>query len=276
MLLLSCCSGIYVAVSSLGQQPSATTSLTETRYLLLAVIAEGLFNCQKIGSLTYLKVWVAANVFRYLANIIILYIILFPVTDRIMKQARWQCHPGIGHWIAMAFVSIFMVLFVVMWNYNLIHGVTGEETTDPKYGVEATYVTLYLVAALYAAGHIIPARIQAARIKASSQVRDGIIHSLLLRCVTNQYLQGMIPWCPMLLIGLVGYALMDFIRIFAFYVVEREYTQSASITFLILGLFFQAFMYLGVAMLAGSKALEIEELDPHEQKALHEGQATAA
>jgi hypothetical protein len=85
----------------------------------------------------------------------------------------------------------------------------------------------------------------------------------------------MIPWCLLLVIGLVGYALMDFIVIFAYHVVERVYTESASSAFVILGLFFQAFMYLSLPLLASSKALENEEAErlntAHEQKALYEG-----
>jgi hypothetical protein len=222
----------------------------EIRYLLLAVIGDGLLDCQKVGSVKYLKIWVAANVFRNLANVIILYIIMLPLADRMMKYARWKDHPLVGHWILMAFVSIFMLLFVVMWNYNLIRDATGKDTTDPKFGVEATYVTLYLVAALYAAGHLAAARIEGMRIKASQE--------------------GMIPGCPLLLFGLVGYALMDFIVIFAFYVVSRDYTEAASSTFVVLGLFFQAFMYTGLPLLASCKALETEEAErlgsAHEQQ----------
>jgi hypothetical protein len=84
----------------------------------------------------------------------------------------------------------------------------------------------------------------------------------------------MIPWCPLLMTGLVGYALMDPIVIFSYHVVERVYTESASSAFVILGLFFQAFMYLSLPLLASSKALEneAERLNTaHEQKALHEG-----
>jgi hypothetical protein len=139
--------------------------------MFLAVIAEGLFDCEKVNSLKYLKLWVAGNIFHYFANVIILYIILFPLVNRMMKHARWEGHPIIGHWILIAFVSIFMFLFVIMWNYNLIHGVTGQKTTDPKYGIEATYVTLYFVAALYTAGHVMSSRVQAMRIKVSGQVR---------------------------------------------------------------------------------------------------------
>ncbi|KAK1754445.1 hypothetical protein QBC47DRAFT_383941 [Echria macrotheca] len=217
--------------------------------MLLQVIAEGLLNCQKAGSLDYVKVWTAANVFRYMANVIMLYIVILPISDRMLKHAGWTAHPLVGHWIIMAFVSIFALLFVVMWNYNLIHSVTGEETTDPNFGVEATYVTLYLVAALYAAGHLMVSRLK------------------LIRTHGNQ--QGLVPWCPLLPIGLVGYALMDFIVIFAFYIVPREYTTGASATFVILALFFQALVFVSVPFIATSKALEevgAERLVDQEQK----------
>jgi hypothetical protein len=171
MVHVSCCGNLHVAVSSPVIRFTIVTYLTEVRYMLLAVIAEGLFDCEKVNSLKYLKVWVVGNVFRYFANVIILYIILFPLVNRMMKHARWEGHPIIGHWILMAFVSIFMLLFVIMWNYNLIHGVTGQKTTDSKYGIEATYITLYLVAALYTAGHLLSSRIQIMKIKASTQVR---------------------------------------------------------------------------------------------------------
>jgi TRAP-type mannitol/chloroaromatic compound transport system permease small subunit len=85
----------------------------------------------------------------------------------------------------------------------------------------------------------------------------------------------MIPWCPLLVLGLVGYALIDFIVIFAYNVVDRVYTESASGTFIILGLFFQAFMYLSVPLLASSKALEIEGAERlntvYNQKPLYKG-----
>ena len=119
------------------------------------MIGEGLFDCQKVNSLKYLKVWVAANVFRYIANVIILFIIIFPLATTMMKHAGFPSKiPKMYHLIIMTFVSIFALLFVIMWNYNLIHSVTGQKTTDPNYGVEATYVTLYLVAALTAAAHM--------------------------------------------------------------------------------------------------------------------------
>lgn len=68
---------------------------------------------------------------------------------------------------------------------------------------------------------------------------------------------------------------MDFIVIFAFYVVNRVYTEAASSTFVILGLFFQGCMYLLVPIIATSPALESEAErlgSAHEEKALHEGQ----
>lgn len=215
-----------------------TAAVLTALYLLLAVIAEGLSNCQRIDKLDYAKIWVAANVFRYLANVIILIIVIVPLSDRMMKHASWNTHPLLGHWILMAFVSIFMVLFVIMWNYNLIHSVTAEDTTDPKFGVEATYVTLYLVAALYAGAHLMAARFRSLANKASQK--------------------GLLPWCPMLAISLEGYAFRDFLVIFAFYIVDREYTVAASTTFVILGLVFQALMFLALPFLASAPALEDE------------------
>jgi hypothetical protein len=145
--------------------------LNSDRYLLLAVIGEGLFNCQKVNSLKYLKIWVAANVFRYFANVIILFIIMFPLVRTMMRRAGFEVKIStIGHMILFAFVTIFMILFVIMWNYNLIHGVTGQKTTDLNYGVEATYITLYFVAALTAAVHIKASSFQTRRIHASIQV----------------------------------------------------------------------------------------------------------
>lgn len=74
---------------------------------------------------------------------------------------------------------------------------------------------------------------------------------------------------------LIGFALMDFIVIFAFYVRSRAYTKSASSTFVILGLFFQGCMYALVPILATAGALggEAERLSSaHEEKRLHEGE----
>jgi len=145
--------------------------LISDRYLLLAVIGEGLFDCQKINSLKYLKVWVAANVFRYFANVIILFIIMFPLVRTMMRHAGFEVKLStIGHMILFSFVTIFMILFVIMWNYNLIHSVTGQKRTDPNYGVEATYVTLYFVAALTTAAYIVASCFQTHRANASVQV----------------------------------------------------------------------------------------------------------
>ncbi|KAK4450590.1 hypothetical protein QBC34DRAFT_402909 [Podospora aff. communis PSN243] len=207
-------------------------------YLLLATIAEGLSNCQKINPLRYVKIWVAANTFRYLANLLILYLIILPVSDRMMKHAAWNHHPLLGHWILLALVAIFALIFVVMWNYNLIHSITGEKITDTEFGAQATFVTLYLVAALYAAGHLVAARFRSLRNKAGQK--------------------GLLPWCPMLAVGLVGYAFRDFSVIFAFYVVRRGYTTTASTVFVVLGLVFQAVVFLSLPFLAAAPALEEE------------------
>lgn len=153
-----------------------TSPLNRNRYLLLAVIGEGLLDCQKVNSLKYLKIWVAANVFRYFANVIILFIIMFPLVRTLMRHAGFGVKIStIGHMILMGFVAIFMILFVVMWNYNLLHSVTAQNMTDPKYGVEATYVTLYLVAALTAAAHIMASIFKARKINASTQVSNAKI-----------------------------------------------------------------------------------------------------
>ena len=152
-----------------GTDPDPTTN--HNSYLLLATIAEGLSNCQKINPLRYAKVWVAANTFRYLANLLILYLIILPISDRMMKHAAWNHHPLLGHWILLGLVAIFTVIFVVLWNYNLIHSITAEDITDDKFGVQATFVTLYLVAALYAAGHLVAVRFQSLRNKAGQKVR---------------------------------------------------------------------------------------------------------
>jgi len=71
---------------------------------------------------------------------------------------------------------------------------------------------------------------------------------------------------------------MDFIVIFAFYVVSRVYTQAASSTFVILGLFFQGCMYALVPVLAFSKALENEAeiLGGAHEKIVHEGHTNGA
>jgi len=68
--------------------------------------------------------------------------------------------------------------------------------------------------------------------------------------------QGLLPWCPLLPLSLVGFALRDFLVIFAFYIVSRVYTEAASTTFLVLGLVFQAIMYLSLPFLASASALE--------------------
>lgn len=83
----------------------------------------------------------------------------------------------------------------------------------------------------------------------------------------------MAPYGGLLALSLIGFALMDFIVIFAFYVVSRVYTQAASSTFVILGLFFQACMYALVPVISFSKALEneAEELGSAHEKALPEG-----
>lgn len=83
----------------------------------------------------------------------------------------------------------------------------------------------------------------------------------------------------MLVLGLVGSALMDFIVIFAFYVVNRVYTETASSTFVVLGLFFQGCIYAFVPVIASSQALENqpERLNgAREEKVLHEGQTNGA
>ena len=83
----------------------------------------------------------------------------------------------------------------------------------------------------------------------------------------------------MLVLGLVGFALMDFIVIFAFYVVDRVYTEAASSTFVILGLFFQGCIYAFVPVIASSQALEnqSERLNSaHEEKVFHDEQTNGA
>lgn len=100
-----------------------------------------------------------------------------------MRHAGFEVKiPTIGHMILMGFVTIFMLLFVIMWNYNLIHSVTGQKTTDPKYGVEATYVTLYFVTALTAAAHMAASCFETRKIHANTQVSDKPISAAFEQC----------------------------------------------------------------------------------------------
>lgn len=57
----------------------------------------------------------------------------------------------------------------------------------------------------------------------------------------------------------MGYALRDFLVIFAFYVVSRQYTEAASIVFVVLGLVFQALVFLSLPFLAAAPALEDDQ-----------------
>lgn len=89
----------------------------------------------------------------------------------------------------------------------------------------------------------------------------------------------MLPYGPLLAVSLIGFALMDFVTIFAFYVVSRVYTEAASSTFVILGLFFQGCIYALVPVIATSSALESEAErlgSAHEHEALHEGQRSGS
>ena len=50
-----------------------------------------------------------------------------------------------------------MVVHVTFWDYNNIHSFTGGKLVDQRNGGPATYVTMYLLASLVFAAHIVAA-----------------------------------------------------------------------------------------------------------------------
>jgi len=205
-------------------------------YLFLAVVAEGLLDCQKFNALKYAKLWGAVTVFRNIANVIILGIVALPIVTAMTKHAGF--HPElskIAHMIMLFFVACFMLIYVVIWDYNLVHSVTLQKIVDKNYGIPATYVTLYLVAALTAGSHLMASCF---RMRKQNLDRSGVF-----------------PFSGLLAISLILMAMWDFIPVFAYDVVTRDYGKSPSSAFVILGLWFQAFVFTFAACISMSKAL---------------------
>jgi len=223
-------------------------------YTLLTTIAEGLLNSEKVHAIKYLKIWVAANVFREFANVIILGVILLDVVPAVQRYSGLtRINPSrFAHAIYLGFLAVFVLVWEVIWNYDLIHNVKGEKIVDRKNGVGATYLTLYLVGALTAASHLLHSHYSAFRSKIPGR-------SLFL-------------YAHLLAFSIVFFALWEFIPFFAYQVVKRKYTTKASSAFVILGLIFQGAVYALVALIAGSKTLEAESQRSgiaHDEKASH-------
>jgi hypothetical protein len=228
-------SGLHVPVS-LSYDGCGPKYPNKTRYLFLAVVAEGLLDCQKVSAFRYARLWGAVTVFRNIANVIILYIVMVPIVSAMTRHAGFHMELSkLGHMILLFFVACFMLIYVVIWDYNLVHSVTFGKIVDKNYGIPATYVTLYLVAALTAGSHLMASCFRMFKNKLD---RTGIF-----------------PFGGLLGLSLILMALWDFVVVFAYGVVTRDYDKKPSSAFVILGLWFQAFVFTFVAAIAMSKAL---------------------
>jgi ABC-type glycerol-3-phosphate transport system permease component len=89
------------------------------------------------------------NLFRNLADILFLMIILFPIVLNILRQARIETQIArVSHMLLFGIICVFFVAHVTIWDLDNIHTLTGQKLVDTKSGNSATFVTLYLVAAL--------------------------------------------------------------------------------------------------------------------------------
>ena len=133
---------------------------------------EALLGCLKLDTLKYVKIFAAVNVCQEIANILILFVVMFPLTSSIMRHASLT---GRYFFPARSFLlssaSIFAVLYVIIWDYDLIHSVTREKQVDKSFGVAATYYTLYLVSAVSAAVLILWSCLKMHKGKISRKVR---------------------------------------------------------------------------------------------------------
>lgn len=106
----------------------------------------------------YLQVYAAANVFRYIASIILLGIVILPVTIALRKQAGYDTRlVKVVHSIVLALVAVFGIVQVTMWDYNNIVTFTGGKRIERKAAdaLLATYFMLYFVAALAGGANIV-------------------------------------------------------------------------------------------------------------------------
>jgi len=124
-------------------------------WLLIALVADSFLNCLRISDLKYMKIYAAVNVFRVIAELIMLGIVALSVVPAMMNHAGFTTKIAqLGQIVLFTFVCLFAFIHVIFWDYNNIHTITGEKIVDPKTGVTATFVTLYFVSALTAAAHI--------------------------------------------------------------------------------------------------------------------------
>jgi hypothetical protein len=226
---------------------------------LLATIADGLLNRDKIDALKYVKIWAAVNVFRFLANLVILGIIALPITQAMTKHAGINLAPAlIGHIILMVLLLCFAIIFLVFYNFDVIHIVAGAgKLEDAKhFGVPATYTALYLFTSLTSGSLIIMSCLKLMKNKLS---KDGIF-----------------PYGGLLALSIILLALWDIVVVIGYNTVTRTYTKKDSAAFVTLGVWFQAIVFTLVALLSGSKSLadtaERERMGGvHEEKVEHNG-----
>lgn len=215
-------------------------------WLLIGLIADSFLNCLRISDLKYMKIYVAANIFRILAEIIMLGIVALNVTPVMMKHAGFKTNLAqVGQSLLFALVCLFGFIHAIFWNYNNIHAITGEKIVDPKTGVTATFVTLYFVSTLTAVVHIFASCLKSKR--------------------SNRSLQGIFPYAGLLAFSLLIFAIVEMIVVFGYYIDTRLWTKSTSAGYGIVSLFFQACVFGLICMLAKSPALERDEAG-HDEK----------
>jgi hypothetical protein len=151
----------------------------------------------------------------------------------------------LGNLVLFTIVASLMVVHVTFWDFNNIHSFTGGKIVDRKNGGPAKYVTLYLVASLVFAAHILSA-CHARR----NNGRAKVIQTLSTETLQITLIQLLLA--PLFAAVFIAFSLIDMIVVMGWKVHVRTWTKPTSVTFGILNLFFQACVLGNVALLASS------------------------
>jgi len=219
-------------------------------YLIVAIVSDCYLNSLRIHALTYLKTICAVYFFRGLANVFILSAILYNAIPLVLRFAAMKPKQiQTLKQASLALIVLVTIMFIVhigIWDNNILKMAELKKAVDDKYGVAATFVTLYLIASMSAA-------------------------TLITRACWRSKLdgspfEGVFPSCYTLSIAIVGLAVIEMIVIFGYKVDHHKWTRKTSIVFGILSLFFQALTFGALCEAVKHKELEYDGDGPETDK----------
>lgn len=253
---IHCCCRFHDSVSrqTSSEVHSLNIELTRDRYLVLAIIGDIGYGCMKISPKQYIGIYVAVDVTQSIANLLVLFLLLFPLTMTLLRHNFFKVQ--LPRAVNGTFLLAATVLCFSQMGVTSYDALRSPERKHQKSRLEApltaAYVSTYLAGAALVTIYIIISIRTMCKYPTEYNAVCPFPAFIGGAAVTDFFQQHLKWTLPMLSFSIFSLALVNFVEGIGWTVAHAQWTKAWSVVFLVLNLLAQAITFETLLMVSGS------------------------